>query len=346
VFRLSCNSYQKVMKTQPAITVLMPVYNASEYLQEAVDSVLTQTWSDFELLIIDDGSDQKTKGIIASIIDERVRVITHLENLGLITSLNEGLKSANGRYIARMDADDVCLPERLEKQFRFLEKNPTILLCGCQIEEYSGKSAISKVLLDHDMVKAGLLFSCVIPHPSVMFRKEVFDKENFEYDRRFVHSEDYELWIRVSRKFRLCNLKDTLLKYRVHPGQVSAKYAEAQHEGIRKCHEIQLNYMGVQFSSEELERHYLLSTLQFEPTPQFLNQMSAWFSKILVANRNSGYLKQSALRSVIGRWWYVLVATLIDRKAPVKQAAMQSSLTLTVLDPWQQLRLLYRLILK
>lgn len=198
----------------------MPVYNCELYIKKAVSSVLNQTYTDFELIIIDDCSTDQTAAIIKEFVDDRINFIEKEINSGYTNSLNYGVSIAKGAYIARMDGDDICLPERFAKQVHFLEKNPTLILCGTAIQFIGSSSGNLFYPATYEAIKIALFsFSPTFAHPTVMGKKEIFEKHN--YDKSFEPAEDYELWTRFVQEGEVANLNEVLLEYRVHPNQVS-----------------------------------------------------------------------------------------------------------------------------
>ena len=206
---------------QIMISVLMPVYNGEKYLAEAIDSILNQSFRYFELLILlEHGSNEESKKIIGSYNDERIRVIENSERLGLPISLNKGIDLARGKYIARMDTDDVSLIDRFKVQYEFLEAHPEISLCGSSIR-INGKGRKMPVFESTEAIKFGAYFECPFYHPTVMWRKDDLVKEDLYY-KNLPQAEDYELWTRVICSLQLVNINKVLLNYRVHSSNKSA----------------------------------------------------------------------------------------------------------------------------
>jgi len=211
------------MKTNPIITVLMPAYNASKYISDAIKSVLTQTYQDFELVIVNDGSTDDTLDIVNSFTDSRI-VIINQNNMGVATALNTGLKHSKGTYIARFDADDLCYPERLEKQLSFLQNNPDYVLVGSDadyiLEDDGFLFHFKCIAHTHDEVMQKLYFYCPFVHPTVMYKKEcVCNAGGYPADAH--NFEDYMLWIAIAKTGKLCNLPEPLIKYRLNPTSVT-----------------------------------------------------------------------------------------------------------------------------
>lgn len=210
------------------ITVLLPAYNAEMYISESIDSILSQTFRDFEFLIINDGSTDHTKEIILRYQDKRIRYIENRRNQGLVKTLNKGLYLANGNYIARMDADDLCSRDRLEKQLMYFERDKEVDILGTNLNLIGSNDHINYKLTNEEN-RIELLMAPPIAHPSVMIKKQSLIQHNLYYDKAALYSEDYKLWIDAS----LCglsikNIEEYLYCYRIHPEQVSSKYKEKQ----------------------------------------------------------------------------------------------------------------------
>lgn len=203
---------------QPMITVLMSVYNGEKYLKEAIDSILAQTFKDFEFLIINDGSTDNSVNIIESYDDPRIKLINNEKNLKLIASLNKGISLARGKYIARMDSDDISMPERFEKEIKFLESNPDYGLVATYYTVIDGMGSEKYKMSypsSNDLIKLFLSVNCPIVHGSVMGRTELF-KENPYGSKEFSAVEDYELWVRMSKRTKIHNIPEYLFKYRIY----------------------------------------------------------------------------------------------------------------------------------
>lgn len=203
------------------VSVVMPVYNGALYLKEAIDSILSQTHTNLELIIINDGSTDDSEEIIRSYDDSRIRYILNEKNCGICVTLNKGLDAAQGKYIARMDCDDISVPERLQKQVEYMEQNPSIGISGSDIIVF-GEGIEERIFtFEHDKncCKAGLLFATCFAHPAVMIRKSLLDEYNFRYDDSYKGLEDFELWYRMSKHTELINIPEPLLHYRKHKSQ-------------------------------------------------------------------------------------------------------------------------------
>jgi glycosyltransferase involved in cell wall biosynthesis len=246
------------LNTSPKITVLLPVYNCELYIKTAVESILNQTFTDFELLIIDDASTDATVSIIQKIEDSRIQLIQKPVNSGYTHSLNYGLQLAKGEYIARMDADDISYPERFAKQIAYLEMHLEVVVCGTTYKIVDNDKRIT-LPEHHEAIKIGLLWGNCILHPSVMIRKKVIADFSIQYNTSKEPAEDYDIWVRLLSIGKLHNLQEVLVEYRVYGNQVSRKRAEEQKKNDIATKFQLLQYLEVQWDdneSEFLERQF------------------------------------------------------------------------------------------
>lgn len=207
------------------VTVLMPVYNAGAYLEHSIRSILGQTWTDFEFLIVNDGSTDNSRDIVLSFRDARIRLIENSANIGLTKSLNRGLKSAGGEYVARQDADDISCPARLERQVKFLDAHPDVVLLGTRARAVDEKGAPTReqrlrIPVGLHAIRWYLMFQNAFVHSSVMFRRTIVWEKIGGYNESFERAQDYELWSRIARTHAVENLPETLIDHRHEYGSV------------------------------------------------------------------------------------------------------------------------------
>lgn len=207
----------------PHITVLLPAYNAAPYIEESVNSVLSQTYTDFELLIINDGSTDNTRELLEKYTDDRIRLI-HQDNMGLVKTLNKGLELARGKYIARFDADDICYPDRLEKEYQFISANPDYILVGSEADyiDDGGKYIFTFKFENYDdeQIRNEGFASCPVIHSSVLFLKDAVIKAG-GYSEKAITFEDHILWRNLSEYGKIHNLKEPLIKVRFNASSVT-----------------------------------------------------------------------------------------------------------------------------
>jgi glycosyltransferase involved in cell wall biosynthesis len=215
----------------PEISVILPVYNGQQFIRSSIESILNQTFGNFELIIINDGSTDQTAELLKIFNDPRLTIIDNVINQGLIYSLNIGLQNTRGDFIARMDADDISEPLRFQKQYEFLKQNPKVGIVGSQVRFFDCELKKEIFFKDypqsHGEIAWGMIFNCCIAHPSIMAKKEVFEN-NGSYMQGWDTVEDYELWTRLIPTTQFANLNEPLLNYRVHNQSISRQKKEFQ----------------------------------------------------------------------------------------------------------------------
>ena len=248
------------MSKTPDISLIMSVYNGEDYLAEAIESVVNQTFTNWELVVINDCSTDSTAEILNkyALSDNRIKVHTNEVNLRLPSSLNKALTLVEGKYVARMDADDICLPDRLEKQYDFMEKNPDVALSSCRFitlknNVYSSGGCGGKC--DSESVKTLLLVTNPILHPGIIAKADVI--KELKYDKEFTCTEDMELWTRfIMNGHKAKILPEYLMIYRLHDKQITQTTLEKQYKEIIR---VQKNYYGklLECMNEEQEEFYI-----------------------------------------------------------------------------------------
>jgi glycosyltransferase involved in cell wall biosynthesis len=248
-------------KTEPTVSVVLPVFSASAYVAKAIDSILTQTLTDFELIVVDDGSTDGSTQTVERIAlsDQRVVVLTQ-EHAGLVAALQKGVAVSRGRYIARMDADDISLPSRLEAQAGLLDSNPAVDVASCRVEFWSavplgtGTERYAKwvnSLLSPEEIARDIFVESPIPHPSVMMRAEALERAGGYQDHGW--PEDYDLWLRMHLSgSRFAKVPETLLKWSVRDDSLCRTDERYSIEKFREC---KLHYLS---RSHLKDRHEVL----------------------------------------------------------------------------------------
>ncbi len=285
------------MLVNPKISVLLPVYNCELYVEEAISSVLNQTFTDFELIVIDDCSTDYTVSIIKAFSDNRIRLIEKQVNSGLINSLNLGISIAKGEYIARMDGDDICLPERFAKQVAFLDNNPNIILCGTAYKTFGAIEKEIRHPLSHEKIAAQLCIHSTFGHPTIMGKRAIFEQHNYSDD--FKNVEDYELWSRIVFEGEVANLDEVLLFYRVHENQVSTL-----HNSVQQLRSIDIRlslfkksgYDSMLFSDAFVKKMLYLGT--YFTVAEF-SLFLKWLKEIYTVNKSTKAFSSSELEKVL-----------------------------------------------
>jgi glycosyltransferase involved in cell wall biosynthesis len=250
------------------VSIILPVYNADGFLRQAIESIINQTYSNLEIIIINDGSTDESHKIISEYLsDERVIYINR-ENRGLVHSLNEGISISRGTFIARMDADDVSHPDRIYQQILFFEKNKDYALVGTRvvlIDEKDNKLGACFRPTNYKRLLTYALYGSPFAHPTVMFNTKVIDKNRIIYNRDQYPIEDLDLWLRIIKEYKCGNLKERLLSYRICSTSISSMNGELQKNMANKLRINSFNNMECLINSPYVfnERSYLKFMLGF-----------------------------------------------------------------------------------
>ncbi|MET4083357.1 glycosyltransferase involved in cell wall biosynthesis [Pedobacter sp. UYP30] len=271
----------------PQTTVLLPTYNCAKYILETVKSVLNQFYSNYELLIIDDGSTDNTEEILKAIGDERIVYLKNPTNFGIVKTLNIGIKLAKGKYIARMDADDVMLGNRLQEQIDFLESNPDYGMVGSwyQIMDVDGKIRNTlKTTSNHEDIKLGLLFGNQFAHPTVTMRTDLVRK--LKYKQEFLYTEDYDLWCRIAEVSKVANLPRIHLSYRWYANNSCNRNQKKLKANVVKLLSRELDKYEIEHCTEELMLHAAICFSygkRFFNNDKRLSELNKWLDRVFAA---------------------------------------------------------------
>ena len=280
----------------PLISIILPVYNREKYIEDSIGSILNQTFKNFELIIVDDGSSDNSVGIVEKINDLRIKIFRNSENRGLSNARNIGIQHSSGKYIAFMDSDDISHPRRLEKQLKVLTEKKDIIVCGSWLKLMDSGSEI-KHQKNHNELICQMLINCPLSIGSVLMRSEIFIEENFDENLRF--GEDYEFWSRVIWKGRIHNIQESLLYYRTHAQQNSIINIESQHLMDAK---IRLRmFQNICYDQEKFDDSLIIKLLTFEKRVAF-NEFSlylSWLKKIVKLNKDQNVFPEKNFNQVI-----------------------------------------------
>ncbi|TDF66161.1 glycosyltransferase family 2 protein [Cupriavidus sp. L7L] len=237
----------------PKVSVVMPVYNGEKYVRSAIESILAQSFVDFELLVIDDGSTDQTARIIRELVDRDPRVkVIHQANGGIVSALNRGLDLARGKYIARMDADDEALPDRLQLQCELMDMNEAVVACGSFYEKVGAATGIVKMPVLNKQCLSYLQFHSCFAHPTVMIRSATLKLHSLRYRREWEYTEDFKLWLDLSQYGELANIPKVLLNYRMHVQQIGVTKRVLQKERHTDLVKSNLRKIGVEVSHTDI----------------------------------------------------------------------------------------------
>lgn len=267
----------------PKISAVMALYNTPyDYLKITIESILNQTYKDFELIIIDDASTMKYEEFINEFNDERIKYFKLEQNAGPGHARNEGIKKSQGEYVAIVDSDDVYIPGRFKLQSEFLDRNPDISLLGGAFK-YSNSGKIPQVIKNDEDIKAFMLFNSPFANPLVMFRRNVFAENNLFYPETINFAEDYELWIDAMFKgIKMANLDDILMTYTRRKNQLSKTKSDAQVSTLKDIYSKIFLNLGFEATLDEIDLHYKINAEQYKSLD--VQSVSVWFDKIIKQN--------------------------------------------------------------
>ena len=272
------------------ISVIMPTYNTEvQMLKEAVNSILNQSFQDFEFIIINDGSTNGTDVYLNSIHDKRIKIIHNQKNIGITKSLNIGLENANGQYIARMDADDISLPTRFERQYFFMESHPDIVMCGATVQNFGAnkKSHVARIKdMDHYRIKTLFYYPGPL-HPTMFIRHQILVDYKIAYDEGLAYDQDYDMCEKISRTGgKIVILPEILLYRRIHTNRITNKYYEKQKQCTIVTQKRLLQELLESVTDDELALHYRFSYEKVFHSLSDFSKCLTWYLKLIRANNH------------------------------------------------------------
>ena len=277
----------------PRLTVLMPTYNVAPWVEEAIQSVLKQTYHDFELLVVDDASTDDTLDRVRTIDDPRIRIAAFQDNVGLAENLNRGLDIIDTELVARMDGDDIAEPDWLETGINILDSHPEVGICSFGFQFFGAKTSLVRFPEHHEDSKAQMLFGCTVIVP--VFRRAVMTGNHLRYSTEAFPAEDYMIWANAYRVTQVYNVQRTLFHYRTHPTQISSSRRQAQIEKSNEVRLKMLHWLNPDFTGDE--KQYFLDV--FVPCKIVQKQdiiVLKQFADLLVSGNTQKHYDDKALR--------------------------------------------------
>jgi glycosyltransferase involved in cell wall biosynthesis len=294
---------------RPKVSVIIPVYNGARYLRESTESILDQSFKDFELLLINDGSTDETLAIMRSYHDSRIRILNNTTNTGLASVRNKGILESKGEYVAWLDADDISMPERLEKQVSLLDKNPEIGICGTYAKIIGTQKSMEwRYPTDPDVLSCHLLFYDPIITSSAILRKKILAENNLLFNPAYPPAEDYDLWERMSRHCSIINIPEVLTSYRIHESQTSSARNDAYKLELEW--EIQLRrlrMLGINPTEEQKAIHQIIARMEVNDNYQFLKSAEEWLLVLKKANLETEVFPQKLFMEMLGGKWLTIL---------------------------------------
>ena len=290
------------------VSVIMANYNTpAEYLRESIDSILAQTYGDFEFIIVDDASTDGSAKTVGSYNDPRIRLIHNAENLGLTKSLNKALDVCRGEFIARMDSDDVSEPTRFEKQVSFLRENPDVIVCGTWARlfgdwaDHNSNETLCRSIPDRETFRIFQLFgnNPNIVHISAMFSKKLMDENNVRYNENYRYAQDYRMWVSCNSAAKCAIIPEILVNIRVREGTISTAKKQEQDNCALGIIQEQLDSLDLKLPEEIKPLHYLLLTSR----KPYDARLKAWIKTLISANRKRRVYDRKLFEELLWKKW-------------------------------------------
>jgi len=297
------------MNRPPKVTVVIPVYNREKYMAQTIRSILAQTFTDFELLVIDDGSTDRSREIVHSFSDQRIRLVCHPTNLGIPRTRNKGIELARGEYLAFLDSDDYAYPTRLARQSTFLDNHLDYAAVGTWIEwmdeEGHPLGRIKRKAVSAEEIAAQRLFRSGLENSTSMARTAILRK--YPHNEQISLGEDFDLWSRIAARHKLANLPEVLVYRREHPSRTTHEQASLIKHQRMAIYASQLTALGIEFTDTDLERHFLLRRMDkvdFIPNRDYVEWAESWMIGLQSANRHEGLYPEPAFSHELGVFWF------------------------------------------
>lgn len=289
----------------------MPTYNVAPYVREAIDSVMQQTYTNFELLVIDDCSTDNTVSLVRSIDDPRIRIVQNEKNLGLAENLNRGLSLITTEYVARMDGDDIAEPFWLEREVAVLDNNPDIGICSGGFERFGTVKSLVRFPERHEDCLANMLFECSVIVPT--FRMSLYRNHGLRYNTEAFPAEDYRFWAECLRVTKIYNIQATLFHYRMHPTQICTARREEQQKKVAATRRYMLEWLSPDFTEEEMQYYTGQFMAPQIASKQDYQERNAFCQKMIAKNRSVGHFDEEALRRRLDKHLTLtLYSTIVD----------------------------------
>jgi glycosyltransferase involved in cell wall biosynthesis len=309
----------------PLVSVNMVVYNGERFITNAIQSIIDQTYQNFELVIVEDGSTDDTLNLINAFRDPRIRLIINETNQGVVNARNAAVRKSQGDFVAILDSDDISLPNRLEMQTKFLTENPDYGLIGSKAEliNVDGKSLnkTQSLSLSANETKVYLLFKNCFTHSTVMYKREVLSR--FMFNKEVPSSEDYDLIVKIASVMKVRNLDDVLSKYRVHDKNISKKDGVIE-KNQRKIVYNQLVSLGIMPTRKEIEIHLDLTKKFKHLNIDKMLIIAEWLDKLLIANKESKRFPEQTIYDKLSDHWFNIFNNSYNRNLKLYRQYIKS----------------------
>lgn len=288
----------------PKLSIVMPVYNRENYIESAIDSILNQTFTDFEFIIINDGSQDNTVKLIEAYDDSRIKLFHNDRNRGIVYSRNHGLQKATGQYVGMFDSDDVALPNKFEKQIGFLEQNPDVAMVGAWVKWIDGDGRLSgkswTLPAPPHMIPAMMVFRNYFIQSTIVVRRDAIPEGG--YSEGFDIVEDSKMWFDISLKHKVANIQEYLLHYRMHDDNIS-DMSDKHVNNSKKLISYILSKIDIHANEKELNLHLELKNNESFASLNDFYDMEKWLMKIYQHNKKAKVYDEQVFRKVVFNRW-------------------------------------------
>ena len=293
----------------PRVSIVLPVYNVAPYIEATIASLLAQTLADFELLVLDDCSTDSTVARVETIRDPRLKLIRNPHNLGRAGTDNAALLHVRGEFIAKMDGDDLCHPERLARQVAYLDQHPTVNVVGSFMQNFGASTYLTRYPAAPADAQVLTLFTLPTGNPSAMLRTSLFREQGLRYDATLRQTEDYDFCARYIRQLRIATIQEALVQYRVPPSVRKKDILSERATVSDVVREELLRQWQLPFTARELAVYNTIAMLERPLRDVKLPEVAAWLQKIVRHNETSPLFEPEALRRGVGKRWYEVCYT-------------------------------------
>ncbi|GAA4495765.1 hypothetical protein GCM10023172_07980 [Hymenobacter ginsengisoli] len=293
----------------PCVSVVLPIYNVAPYIEETIASILKQTFTDFELLVIDDCSTDDTAAKVQSFKDPRLRFIQNTQNLGRAGTDNAALPHVRGRYVAKMDGDDLCHPERLARQVAYLEKHPEVNIVGSWMQNFGASTYLNRYPERPADTQVLTLFTLPTGNPSVMLRTSLLREGGMQYDASLRQTEDYDFFARYVRELRVATLPQALIQYRVPPDTIKVSILTERSTVANDVRERLLRTWGVSQNPRDILVHNAIARIGSPLLDVSLDEVEEWLLRLIQYNAVQPLFEPAALCRGLGERWFEMCYT-------------------------------------
>lgn len=332
------------------VSVVMPVYNGEKYIRESIKSVLDQTYGNFELLVINDGSSDSSMEIVREFEDPRIILLENDQNMGVSYTRNVGLDLSKGEFLAWIDCDDLIDKRRIEIQYEFMRENPQIGICGTYLERFNeGNSTLSTVFLEPELIKAGLIFKPAVLNATSMYRLSLIDRAGLRFNPKLAISEDYNFYVDACFHFPIVNLPKKLYFYRASETSIMKKYDEKKDEKFQFHKVVYTKWfekLQIPLSEKNFQIHDKIGSTELYNNFEELKCAFNWLKYLKIQNDKLQVVDENALNKVLGSMLYFICKKSSQIGLPVFLFFLRSKMNFSKAEEESWVKLFIRCLIK